>query len=277
MVFLVFTFIFCNVNAQSQFAYSKDSTLISYEVYGSGEQTLVFIHGWSCDSRYWRNQASPFSGEFEVVLIDLAGHGHSGSTRANYTMESFGYDVKAVMDSVQSQDVILMGHSMGGAVIVEAARLMPKRVKGIIGVDTFFDVEFSLSEEKYDMMIDPFKKDFQSNLQPFVSQMFYDDANSEIREWVIADMSAALPFVAISALENLWSQYTTGYAADVFQEINIPVFAVNGDLWPINYEGNKRRISSFEAILVKRADHFLMLNKPDQFNKALKQAIEMIN
>ena len=90
-------------------------------------------------------------------------------------------------------------------------------------------------------------------------------------------MSAALPFVGISALENLWLQYVTGYAANVFTEINIPVVAVNGDLWPINYEGNKRRISSFEAIIVEGADHFLMLNKPDDFNKALKEAIEIIN
>ena len=257
-------------------ALSKDSTLISYEVYGSSDTTLVFVHGWSCDSRYWRNQIDPFSQRFNVILIDLAGHGHSGSSLTNYNMESFGEDVKAVVDSAESQNVILIGHSMGGAVIVEAARLMPKRVKGIIGVDTFFDVEFSLSEENYDMMIDPFKKDFQSHAQRFVSQMFHDDADSEIREWVKADMSAALPFVGISALENLWMQYVTGYAADVFQEISIPVVTVNGDLWPINYEGNKRHISSFKAIIIDGGDHFLMLNRADDFNKVLAQAVEIV-
>ncbi|HPB56158.1 MAG TPA: alpha/beta hydrolase, partial [Candidatus Aminicenantes bacterium] len=57
-------------------AQSKDGTPISYEVYGSGEPTLVFIHGWSCDSRYWRAQIPFFSKGHRIVLLDLAGHGH---------------------------------------------------------------------------------------------------------------------------------------------------------------------------------------------------------
>ena len=109
---------------------SADGTSISYEVYGAGEPTLVFVHGWSCDARYWRAQVPHFSRKHRVVVLDLAGHGHSGSSRTRYTMGSFGEDVRAVTQASGGSRVILIGHSMGGTVIVEAARLMPDRVIG---------------------------------------------------------------------------------------------------------------------------------------------------
>ena len=73
--------VFGEIQAQAEWSHvilSKDGTPISYEVYGAGEPTLVFVHGWSCDARYWRAQSSHFSKKHRVVILDLAGHGHSG-------------------------------------------------------------------------------------------------------------------------------------------------------------------------------------------------------
>ncbi|MCE8011798.1 alpha/beta hydrolase [Halomonas daqingensis] len=79
---------------------SADGVPIAYEVHGSGEPTLVFIHGWSCDGRYWRGQVPYFSQQHRVVTIDLAGHGHSGLEREDFTMPAFGEDVKAVLEEL---------------------------------------------------------------------------------------------------------------------------------------------------------------------------------
>jgi pimeloyl-ACP methyl ester carboxylesterase len=117
-------------------ATSRDGTPISYEVFGSGEPTLVFVHGWCCDARYWRAQVPCFSKAHRVVVLDLAGHGHSGASREKFTMKAFGEDVRAVAEETGSRSLILIGHSMGGSVIAEAALLMPDLVKGIIGIDT---------------------------------------------------------------------------------------------------------------------------------------------
>ena len=127
---------------------SKDGTPISYEIHGAGEPTLVFVHGWSCDARYWRAQLPHFANNHRVVMLDLAGHGHSGMTRSQYTMRAFGEDVKAVIEATGSRRVILIGHSMGGSVIAEAARLMPSRVKGLIGVDTLVNIEYPMTREE---------------------------------------------------------------------------------------------------------------------------------
>jgi pimeloyl-ACP methyl ester carboxylesterase len=191
-------------------------------------------------------------------------------------MRAFGEDIQVVTEATGSQNVILIGHSMGGAVIVEAARLMPQRVKGLIGIDTLENIEYQMSREELDLMIAPLQKNFQSGTRQFVQEMLSPTTNAQLREWILADMSAAPPSVGLSAMEEFMSQYITGHAAQIFDELRIPVMTVNGDLWPIDYEANRRHMFSFEAIVIERADHFLMINRPDEFNKALEQAIKAI-
>jgi pimeloyl-ACP methyl ester carboxylesterase len=255
---------------------SKDGTPISYEIYGAGESTLVFVHGWSCDARYWRAQLPHFAENHRVVMLDLAGHGHSGTTRSQYTMRAFGEDVKAVIEATGSRMVILIGHSMGGSVIAEAARLMPNRVKGLIGVDTLENIEYPITREELKKMTDPLEKDFRTGSRQFVEEMISPQTDPQLREWILSDMSAAPPAVALSAMNNMMSQYITGEAAKIFDEIRIPVITVNGCMWPVNYEANRRHMLSFDAIVLKGADHFLMLNRPEQFNRALETAISKL-
>lgn len=279
LLFLYFTFLGAIAQAQTtgtQLTSSKDGTLISYEVYGKGEPGLVFVHGWSCDSRYWRNQVSAFSAKNKIILIDLAGHGHSGATREKYSMKAFGEDVKAVVEASGSKKVILIGHSMGGAIIAEAARLMPQNIIGLVGVDTYENIEYPLTSEEFNQMLAPFRKDFHNGMRQFVQQMIVPETDSALKEWIIKDMSAASSKVAVSALEEYLTQSITGESSKIFEEIRIPVMSINGDLWPIDYEANRRHMLSFDAIVIKGADHFLMINRPEEFNRALKQVIQKI-
>lgn len=255
---------------------SKDGTPVSYEIYGAGEPTLVFVHGWSCDARYWRAQASHFSKKHRVVILDLAGHGHSGMSRIKYTMGAFGEDVRAVTEAVGSPRVILIGHSMGGPVIAEAARLMPNRVIGLIGIDTLTNIEHPLTSEELKKMTAPLEKDFRAASRQFIGEMILPQTDPQLREWILSDVSAAPPTVALSAMNEMMAQYITGEAANVFKKIRIPVITVNGDLWPINDEANRRHMFSYSAIVLKKADHFLMMNRPEEFNRALEQAIKML-
>lgn len=255
---------------------SADGTPISYEVYGEGELTLIFVHGWCCDARYWRNQVEPFSQDYRVVVLDLAGHGHSGSGRTTYSMHSFGEDVVAVAEAVSASPCILIGHSMGGVVIAQAARLMPGQVIGLIGVDTLQNVEYPLTQEEFDQMSAPLRENFRAGFKSFVRSMFRADTDPGVRDWILDDMPAAPSQVALSALEEMMGLYITGEMAAMFEEIHVPVVAVNADMWPIDAEANRRHMHSFDAIVLKDTDHFLMLNSPEEFNSALEDAIDMI-
>ena len=254
-------------------AESFDGVPISYESHGKGNISLIFVHGWSCDTRYWRKQVPFFSAKYQVVKLDLAGHGHSGFGRTQYTVKSFGYDVKAVVDALGSDRVVLIGHSMGGTVAAEAARLMPRRVVGLVGVDTLQNVEHRLQRDELARMIKPFEIDFRAHTKVFVKEMIAENSDPVLVEWIMNDIAAAPPHVAISAFKEYMGQYVTGEAAMVFEQIKVPVYCVNTDMWSTNVEANRRHMTGFEVTIMNDSGHFPMLEKPGQFNELLNRTI----
>src|SRR6267143_2759428 len=93
---------------------SADRVPIHYHAEGSGSPALIFVHGWSCDGRYWSEQVRAFSPRHRVVIIDLAGHGESGKGRREWTIPAFARDVQSVIESLGLERVVLVGHSMSG-------------------------------------------------------------------------------------------------------------------------------------------------------------------
>lgn len=123
---------------------------------------LVFVHGWSCDRTYWNGQVGYFADRHQVVAVDLAGHGESGLGRPAWTMPEFGNDVVAVADQLGLSDMVLIGHSMGGDVIVEAALRLGDRVIGLVWVDVYRTLrEEADPEDAVEEFLRPFHTDFQ--------------------------------------------------------------------------------------------------------------------
>ncbi|GAG44022.1 unnamed protein product, partial [marine sediment metagenome] len=137
---------------------------------------------------------------------------------------------------------------MGGSVIAEAARLMSNRVIGLIGIDTLENIEYPMTREELEKMIAPLEKNFRTGSRQFVEEMISPHTDPQLREWILSDISAAPPAVALSAMNDMMSQYITGEAAKIFDDIRIPVITVNGDLWPVDYEANRRHMFYFDAI-----------------------------
>ena len=145
-------------------ANSTDGVRIAYEVHGEGSLALVFVHGWSCNRSYWAGQLEPFSRGFEVVALDLAGHGDSGIGRKQWTIQSYGDDVAAVVKKLDLKRVVLIGHSMGGDVIPEAALRLPGRVVGLIWVDTYKKLGQGRSPEEVQAFVAKLRRIFLKQL-----------------------------------------------------------------------------------------------------------------
>lgn len=253
---------------------SSDGTEIVYTAAGSAEPALVFIHGWSCDKSYWKTQVEKFSPQYKVVTIDLAGHGESGTERKDYTMQLFGSDVAAVVNDLKLSKVILIGHSMGGSVILEAAKLLDKKVIGLIGVDTYQSFTDDWSAEQKEKFLESFSKDFKSTAVGFVKQMFPKGADSTIVNTVAEDMSSAPPAVAISAMRNLFYYDPL----PTLSKLELPVISINCDMYPVSLEENKKHVKSFSFKQMKGVGHFLFLERPNEFNELLNEAVlEIIN
>ncbi len=263
-------------NGNSYYVKSFDGEIISYNVFGSGDTTLVFVHGWSGDSRYWRYQIPYFSQKYRVVTIDLAGHGNSEQNRKVYSLEAFGQDVKAVVEDVNAKKVVLIGHSMSGEIVAEAARLMPERVIGIIGADSIQNVEDTMPEEQFKQMVDGFQNDFKGEVKKFIEPMFGKKIKPELKKWIINDISCEPSYVAISTFKEYVTKFENKGIANIFKEVKVPVRCVNADLWPTNPEANRKYMSSFDVTIIKGAGYFVMLERPDEFNKNLNNYIKEI-
>ncbi len=249
---------------------SFDGVKISYDVQGTGQPVLVFVHGWSCSKEYWKEQVAHFAKKHKVVTIDLAGHGQSGRSRKDYTVESFGKDVASVVKKLNLDQAILIGHSMGGDVIVEAAGQMPDRIICLVGADTFHDIEKGYHSAEIEKIAIRLEADFVKEAQSFVRQMFTPTADPELVEWVAGKMSSANPQVGINAFRNL-GNYDLKSAA---QKMEIPICSISADLWPMNLDANKKYAKTFKLKLMPGIGHFVMLEDPEKFNKLLEEIIE---
>lgn len=254
---------------------SFDGTPIVYAVEGEGDIAVVFVHGWSCDHMYWENQIDHLmqNSKYKIVAIDLAGHGHSGMERTSYTIESFAKDVEAVANELNLNKIILIGHSMGGPVILDASRLLKDRLLGLIFVDTARDFSTKPTEEQKQQMIAPFKENFKEYTKYFVRSMFPPDADKTLIEKIAEDMSSAPEDVAVSAMENLRNYDPL----PALKGLNLPVIAINSDMWPTNAVGNKKIIESFELKLMKGYGHFLMIENPAMFNQLLDESLSELS
>jgi len=252
---------------------SSDGVAIAYEVRGSGSPALVFVHGWSCDRSYWDAQVDRLAAQHTVVTLDLAGHGQSGRERQAWTMEAFGEDVVAVVQALELDPVILIGHSMGGPVILEAARRMPDRVVGVVGVDTYQEFGRVYGPEEVAGFLAPLRADFRVNTRTFVSStMFLPSADSSLVNQVASDMSAAPPEIALAAMDGLvrWHNEQSGEA---LAAVRAPIRAINSDYRPTNLEGARRYAGSFEVKFMTGVGHFVMMEDPETFNRLLAETI----
>jgi len=254
-------------------AISADGLQIAYAVYGSAnEPTVVFVHGWSCDSRYWYKQIPYFSKKFHVVTIDLAGHGNSGFGRKIYTTEAFGQDVAAVLRQLNVKKAILVGHSMGGEVILYAAKIAPERIIGLVAVDTLEDLGMVYPDEVKSKIYNPIASDFVPEVQKFVRAMFPANADKTLVDTVARDMSSAPQDVALSSMK----EYFKVSDPELIKGLAVPLKSVNADLFPTNVEGNKKLVPSYEMALMKGHGHFIMLEAPEEFNPLLERMINRI-
>ena len=107
--------------------------------------------------------------------------------------------------------------------------------------------------------VQPFEEDFARQVGEFVRGMFPKGADARLVDWIAADMSCAIPQVGISAMRNYTGLFVGGEAAKMFEQLKVPVRAVNADLWPTNPEANRRHMASFEVVIMKGVGHFPML------------------
>jgi len=248
---------------------AADGVEIAYTVEGSGDPTLVFIHGWECDSTFWAGQIPAFVADHRVIAIDLPGHGRSGANRQSWTLAAYAGDVRTVVEHLDADPVVLVGHSMGAAVALEAAALMPGRVKAVIAADSLQDADMQWDPKQFDGLLAAYRKDFAGTCGTFVRSMFTPASDPVLVERVESEMCAGNADMGIALLE----QFRDFDMKAALAAANVPVRCINSTAFPTNVEGNRHYAPDFEAMTMEGVGHFLMMEKPEEFNQKLAQTL----
>jgi len=274
-VALVFTFTPSTFGQDSRPKDSKFTTLdgakIHYVNYGKGDEALVLIHGWTCNIDNWRDQFADFAKRNRVIAIDLPGHGQSDKPQVTYSMDYFARAVDAVMRDAKVKRAVLVGHSMGTPVARQFYRKYPEKTLAIVIVDgslrPFGDKAFM------DRLIDGFRG---PNYREAVGQMLTAISGPNLSADAIGrikNSSLNTPqHVIVSAMEGMADPSIWGD-----DKINVPVLAImaKNPFYPPNVEESFRAIApKMEFHMWDGVGHFIMMEKPKEFNAAVLQWLE---
>lgn len=250
-------------------AISADQTTIHYDSKGNGKTTLLFIHCWSCDRSYWDDQFNLFSKYFRVVRLDLAGHGESGNNRKSYTIPAFAQDVEAIVTKLKLDNVVLVGHSMGGPIAIQTALNIPDKIAGIIAVDSFETAfKWPKNDHEITLLTKPFTTEFRKTTAQMVRSMFKPNADPELVSQIADDMSASPPSVANSAISEML-HWMIDYPQRK-QKLKVP-------LYHINAKPEQSVVSTNDQIIyIDNVGHFIPQAAPAGFNGVLEQTVAKI-
>jgi pimeloyl-ACP methyl ester carboxylesterase len=258
---------------ESRYA-SLGTNRIHYLTAGSGKETLVFVHGWTCNADFWREQVPTFARKARLVFIDLPGHGQSDKPRTQYTMDFFGEAVLAVMRDAGVKKATLIGHSMGVAVICRAFAKEPEAVSALVAVDGLLRRP-KVTREQAEGFIGPYRgPGYREHATKFIYSMFSNPGSEALRDRVLAEMLATPQHVMSGAMDGMFGEGQPNWDP---VKVNVPVIVINSKnpMWTAEYEAYVKGLSPrSDYRVIEGAGHFLMLEKPDEFNAVLVELLE---
>jgi pimeloyl-ACP methyl ester carboxylesterase len=247
---------------------SFDGLSIDYAVSGSADLRFIFLHGWSCNRSFFQAQIDYFSASFTCLVPDLPARGHSFESRQAWDISSYAKDVAELIDAEVPGQTILIGHSMGGAVALEAAALRPDKVTAVVMADTHVFDYGSLDEATISGFLDSMRTDLDGFIRGLVTSTSSTQASQELIEWIIEQMTGCSLDIALPTLESLlrWK------ALPLLQHLKMPVIAMHSEL--INEQARLRYADFMKFYPLSGAGHFLQLENADGFNDLLQQVLK---
>ncbi|MEO5718344.1 MAG: alpha/beta hydrolase [Chthoniobacterales bacterium] len=106
------------------------------KVFGSGEQTILFAHGFGCDQNMWRFMTPAFADRYQIVLFDYVGSGKSDLSAYDAqrygSLDGYAQDVLDICEALDLHEVIFVAHSVSSVIGVLAANRAPERFAQLI-------------------------------------------------------------------------------------------------------------------------------------------------
>ena len=245
------------------------------------------MHGFACSSEDWQPQLEHFQKTHEVVACDLRAHGKTPGRPHECSIEHYGGDVAALVNNLELSSCVLVGHSMGCRVVLEANRLIPDRVAGIVLVDGSRNATSDAEGAEAAARATVAKLGYGAFAETLFRQMFFTPS-----EQADAIVTRAVKSSAEFGPE-LWprvSRWDAGQMDVAFDAVRAPVLAIQsttrdvatlrraplkaGDSSPwIDY----LRSRGARVEIVPGVGHFTMLEAPEMVNRLIDAFLKAVS
>ncbi|WP_266205351.1 alpha/beta fold hydrolase [Pontibacter kalidii] len=266
---------------------------IAYVDQGKGPQTVILIHGLGSYLPAWNKNIPELSQHYRTIALDLPGYGKSSKDNAQVGMKAYADAVLALMDKLKIEQVVLVGHSMGGQVAITAALQAPERVQKLIlaapaGLETFTEQQKQLF--KATVTPESIAKTTPEQIAANVKVNFHQmpaDAQFMIEERVEMTKAAQFPDYSKAVAQGVAAMVDEP-VYDKLPQLQMPtliLFGENDNLIPNRYlnpslttqavaEIGKERIPNSQVVMLPQAGHMLQFEQPEAFNEAVREFLD---
>lgn len=261
---------------------SNNPDAINFLVRGTGDLTLIFVHGFGCSLDDWEEQFRSLAPTFRCVALDLPGHGHSARPETT-SIEIMGAAVNQVKDRIAAANTILIGHSMGCRVILDAFQQSSATVSGLVFVDgSFLGSDLETAIRRIKDAID--HAGIDAFTQKFFSDMFLEGSDPKVRERVIARAQGLNAGFREELFLDLL-RWDATKLKDALKRVSVPVLVIQSTYMDADLKRESLRpgmttpwmnavsglVGTSHAKVISSAGHMTMIEGALAVNDAIRQ------
>lgn len=243
---------------------------------------VIFIGGYGCNKEVWRNQLPQFGEHYRAIAIDLPGHGASEPHAHRCTIEGYGGVVNELREHLALDGPLIIGHSMGGRVALEAQRKVPDAFRGVV----LLDVSRAVSPDhdtaaRKRLSSGENHKAFRAHMRAMFEENFSPTCSQEIKDEIRAS-SKALDHACANALTPTIGKWDHEHWQEALTLLQCPLYILQstyliygksrkildvGEETPF-FEMVREHVPEAEIDWLKTG-HFSMLEEPGAVTQSL--------
>ncbi len=249
---------------------------ISYLDAGHGDVTLLFLHGAFIFKEYWTAQIAHFAKSHRVVAVDLAGHGASTHQRTDLTISDYGSDVTGLIRELGLRNVILIGHSFGADVMLEAVTHDAANIIGLLELDHLKNVGSAPPPAFIEQLIAGFRADFAATCAQFARGALVSDATDPaLVDRLLADYTKMNQEVGISLFQRTLDYPSREVA--LLEGLSQKLYSIHVNYAPTNAEALRQCLGgNYSLRTIDGTCHYPMLEHPGLLNLVLEEVVAEI-
>jgi 3-oxoadipate enol-lactonase len=253
---------------------------IAYTDQGKGTPILL-IHGYPLSKAMWDPQAKSLSQNFRVITLDLRGHGESEAPLWLYTMDIFADDIRALLDHLSIDQVVLAGFSMGGYIALAFYRRYKNRVKALVLADTRAQADSPEGKQGRFKAAQTAHQQGAGAIADVMIPKLLTPQSLQSRPDLVQNIRKIMTSTPVAGIVgDLMAMAERPDSVPLLSEIACPTLFLVGEqdslTPPAEAKLMAEKIKKAQLEIIPAAGHLSNLEQPDHFNRAVRRFLESL-